>query len=113
MGNGGPTAEQGSRCRPAALPSSRARSWWLGAWRLRRPRVFSATRRAEVIEGKLRLLYVPEHHCTAKKQIAEWILHLGEPGGAPELLVVERRLRHPRRLMRPAALSRLGCSSGR
>jgi len=65
-----------------------------------------ARRRAEVIEGNLRLLYDPEHLCSESEQIAEWILVrvLGgsdgacEPsplqrvsGSAPEKLVVERR----------------------
>ncbi len=65
-----------------------------------------ARRRAEVIEGNLRLLYDPEHLCSESEQIAEWILVrlLGgsgeacEPsplqrvtGSAPDRLVVERR----------------------
>lgn len=33
-----------------------------------------ARRRAEVIEGNLRLLYDPEHLCSESEQIAEWIL---------------------------------------
>lgn len=66
-----------------------------------------ARRRAEVIEGNLRLLYDPEHLCSESEQIAEWVLVrvLGGSGGAcepsplqrvtgspPEKLVVERRL---------------------
>ncbi len=64
-----------------------------------------AQRRAEVIEGNLRLLYDPEHLCSASEQMAEWIL-LQVLGGneqacehaplqglatAPEQLVVHRR----------------------
>ncbi|MBW4529691.1 MAG: mechanosensitive ion channel family protein [Aphanothece saxicola GSE-SYN-MK-01-06B] len=66
----------------------------------------NAQRRAEVIEGNLRLLYNPEHLCSESEQIAEWVLIrvLGGSGGAcepsplqgvtgsaPERLVVERR----------------------
>jgi small conductance mechanosensitive channel len=65
-----------------------------------------ALRRAEVIEGNLRLLYDPEHLCTASEQIAEWVLLRvlggsgaacgqpalqGLPPSAPDRLVVERR----------------------
>jgi small conductance mechanosensitive channel len=65
-----------------------------------------AQRRAEVIEGNLRLLYDPEHLCSASEQMAEWILLqvLGgnEPAcdqhlplqvsaGSPDQLVVQRR----------------------
>jgi small conductance mechanosensitive channel len=66
----------------------------------------NAQRRAEVIEGNLRLLYFPEHICSESEQIAEWVLlrMIGGSGGAcepsplhgvtgsgPEQLVVERR----------------------
>ncbi|MCP9835726.1 MULTISPECIES: mechanosensitive ion channel family protein [unclassified Cyanobium] len=66
----------------------------------------NAQRRAEVIEGNLRLLYDPQHLCSESEQIAEWILLrvLGgnegaceqpplQPvtGSAPEQLVVQRR----------------------
>ena len=66
----------------------------------------NAQRRAEVIEGNLRLLYIPEHICSESEQIAEWLLlrMIGGSGGAcepsplqgvtgsgPEQLVVERR----------------------
>ncbi|MCX5932809.1 MAG: hypothetical protein NTW83_13565 [Cyanobacteria bacterium] len=37
-----------------------------------------------MIEGNLRLLYDPEHVCTAREQIDEWILLQGHPGSAPE-----------------------------
>lgn len=65
-----------------------------------------ARRRAEVIEGNLRLLYDPEHLCSESEQLAEWVLVkvlggsggacepsplLGGSGNAPGSLVVERR----------------------
>ncbi|MCT0206373.1 mechanosensitive ion channel family protein [Synechococcus sp. CS-1332] len=67
----------------------------------------NAQRRAEVIEGNLRLLYDPAHLCSESEQIAEWILLRvmggnegaceqpplqAVPGSAPEQLVVARRL---------------------
>ncbi len=66
----------------------------------------NAQRRAEVIEGNLRLLYDPAHLCSESEQIAEWILLQvlggnegaceqpplqGDTGSAPEQLVVGRR----------------------